>query len=190
MIIKNNTQFTKESMEGAMRASNFDNNRYKFFKLVYNLFGLLFGMMFVRYLVLRFTGRDEADTFMEIFYAAATALFLYIGMVGIDKSQKKRFESIYSRMIGVTFSYEIDSENIVVYDEEESDTISWDEVIKWQQDDKNFYLFVSDDNCLVISKDGFVDSDKQDMKELLNAIMGLRNLDNSESSKVDIIDKQ
>ena len=35
MTIKNETAFTKECMEGAMRASNFDNSRYKTFKDVY-----------------------------------------------------------------------------------------------------------------------------------------------------------
>ena len=37
MTIKNETAFTKECMEGAMRASNFDNSRYKTFKLIYNI---------------------------------------------------------------------------------------------------------------------------------------------------------
>ena len=51
MTIKNETAFTKECMEGAMRASNFDNSRYKTFKLIYNMFGLIFGMMMIRELV-------------------------------------------------------------------------------------------------------------------------------------------
>ena len=56
MTIKNETAFTKECMEGAMRASNFDNSRYKTFKLAYNLFGLIFGMMMIREIVLKMTG--------------------------------------------------------------------------------------------------------------------------------------
>ena len=51
MTIKNETAFTKECMEGAMRASNFDNSRYKTFKLIYNMFGLIFGMMMILSLI-------------------------------------------------------------------------------------------------------------------------------------------
>ena len=61
MTIKNETAFTKECMEGAMRASNFDNSRYKTFKLAYNLFGLIFGMMMIRELVLKMTGNEQAE---------------------------------------------------------------------------------------------------------------------------------
>ena len=59
MTIKNETAFTKECMEGAMRASNFDNSRYKTFKLIYNMFGLIFGMMMIRELVLKMTGNEQ-----------------------------------------------------------------------------------------------------------------------------------
>ena len=38
MTIKNETAFTKECMEGAMRASKIDKSRYKTFKLIYNMF--------------------------------------------------------------------------------------------------------------------------------------------------------
>ena len=48
MVIKNKTLFQKEYVEAAMRAGNFDDNKYKFFKIVYNMFGLLFGMGLVR----------------------------------------------------------------------------------------------------------------------------------------------
>ena len=51
MVIKNKTLFQKEYVEAAMHAANFDDNKYKFFKIVYNMFGLLFGMGCVRYLV-------------------------------------------------------------------------------------------------------------------------------------------
>ena len=42
MTIKNETAFTKECMEGAMRACEAGNSRYKTFKLIYKLFGIIF----------------------------------------------------------------------------------------------------------------------------------------------------
>ena len=45
-------------------------------------------------------------------------------------------------MIGITFTYEIDSEDIIVTDEEnDSDTFKWDEVIKWAEDKDNILSF-------------------------------------------------
>ena len=104
MVIKNKTLFQKEYVEAAMHAANFDDNKYKFFKIVYNMFGLLFGMGCVRYLVFQALGREEADWFMVVFYGLAAAIFLYIGMVGMDKSNKRRYHNTYSKMIGITFT--------------------------------------------------------------------------------------
>ena len=56
MVIKNQTKMKKEHIQAVMRAANFDNDRYKKFKLMYNFFGLLFGMMFVRYLIFEMLG--------------------------------------------------------------------------------------------------------------------------------------
>ena len=75
MTIKNETAFTKECMEGAIRASNFDNSRYKTFKLAYNLFGLIFGMMMIRELVLKMTGNEQADTFMIVLFGLVAVVF-------------------------------------------------------------------------------------------------------------------
>ena len=144
MTIKNETAFTKECMEGAMRASNFDNSRYKTFKLIYNMFGLIFGMMMIRELVLKMTGNEQADTFMIVLFGLVAVVFLYIGMIGMDKSNKKKFHNIYGKMVGIKFTYEIDAENIIITDEEnDSDTFSWNEVVKWNQDPDNIYLFVN-----------------------------------------------
>lgn len=175
MVIKNKTLFQKEYIEAAMRAGNFDNNKYKFFKIVYNMFGLLFGMGFVRYLVFQVMGSEDADWFMVVFYALISAIFLYIGMIGMDRSNRKRYYNTYSKMAGITFTYEIDADNIVVTDEEEdSDTFKWDDVIKWNEDQNNIYLFVAAHNCLVISKGGFIEGTEKDLKELATAIMALR----------------
>ena len=159
MTIKNETAFTKECMEGAMRASNFDNSRYKTFKLIYNMFGLIFGMMMIRELVLKMTGNEQADTFMIVLFGLVAVVFLYIGMVGIK------------------FTYEIDAENIIITDEEnDSDTFSWNEVVKWNQDPDNIYLFVGDDNCLVVSKKGFTQGSADDLRQLADAVIGMRNV--------------
>ena len=127
MTIKNETAFTKECMEGAMRACEAGNSRYKTFKLIYKLFGIIFAMMMVREFV--------------------------------------------------KFSYEIDAENIIITDEEnDSDTFSWNEVVKWNQDSDNMYLFVGDDNCLVVSKKGFTQGSADDLRQLADAVIGMRNV--------------
>ena len=176
MTIKNETAFTKECMEGAMRASNFDNSRYKTFKLIYNMFGLIFGMMMIRELVLKMTGNEQADTFMIVLFGLVAVVFLYIGMIGMDKSNKKKFHNIYGKMVGIKFTYEIDAENIIITDEEnDSDTFSWDDVVKWNQDSDNIYLFVGNDNCLVVSKKGFIQGSADDLRQLADAVIGMRN---------------
>ena len=176
MTIKNETAFSKECMEGAMRASNFDNSRYKTFKLAYNLFGLIFGMMMIREIVLKMTGNEQADTFMIVLFGLVAVVFLYIGMIGMDKSNKKKFHNIYGKMVGIKFSYEIDAENIIITDEEnDSDTFSWNDIVKWNQDTDNIYLFVGDDNCLVVSKKGFTEGSADDLRQLADAVIGMRN---------------
>ena len=65
--MKNRTLFKQEYIDAAMRASNFDNNKYKIFKMIYNIFGLLFGMGCIRYLIFQIMGSEEADWFMVIF---------------------------------------------------------------------------------------------------------------------------
>lgn len=177
MTIKNETAFTKECMEGAMRASNFDNSRYKTFKLIYNMFGLIFGMMMIRELVLKMTGNEQADTFMIVLFGLVAVVFLYIGMIGMDKSNKKKFHNIYGKMVGIKFTYEIDTENIIITDEEnDSDTFSWNDIVKWNQDPDNIYLFVGDDNCLVVSKKGFTQGSADDLRQLADAVIGMRNV--------------
>ena len=54
--MKNRTLFKQEYIDAAMRASNFDNNKYKIFKMIYNIFGLLFGMGCIRYLIFQIMG--------------------------------------------------------------------------------------------------------------------------------------
>mgnify|MGYP002552063747 CR=1 FL=1 len=175
--MKNRTLFKQEYIDAAMRASNFDNNKYKIFKTIYNIFGLLFGMGCIRYLIFQIMGSEEADWFMVIFYACAAAVFLYIGMIGMDKSNKKKFHNIYGKMVGIKFTYEIDAENIIITDEEnDSDTFSWNEVVKWNQDSDNMYLFVGDDNCLVVSKKGFTQGSADDLRQLADAVIGMRNV--------------
>ena len=160
---------------GQQRASNFDNSRYKTFKLIYNMFGLIFGMMMIRELVLKMTGNEQADTFIIVLFGLVAVVFLYIGMIGMDKSNKKKFHNIYGKMVGIKFSYEIDAENIIITDEEnDSDTFSWNDIVKWNQDSDNIYLFVGDDNCLVVSKKGFTHGSADDLRQLADAVIGMR----------------
>ena len=140
MTIKNETAFTKECMEGAMRACEAGNSRYKTFKLIYKLFGIIFAMMMVREFVMKLTGNVHADTFMILLFGVVAVVFLYIGVIGMDKSNR----------------------------------FSWNEVVKWNQDSDNMYLFVGDDNCLVVSKKGFTQESADDLRQLADAVIGMR----------------
>ena len=93
----------------------------------------------------------------------------------MDRSNKRRYYNTYSRMVGITFTYEIDADGIIVTDEEDdSDSFRWDDVIKWNEDKDNIYLFVAAHNCLVINKDSFTEGTQKDLKELATAVMALR----------------
>lgn len=61
-------------------------------------------------------------------------------------------------------------------EENDSDTFSWNEVVKWNQDPDNIYLFVGDDNCLVVSKKGFTQGSADDLRQLADAVIGMRNV--------------
>ena len=62
--------------------------------------------------------------------------------------------------------------NIITDEENDSDTFSWNEVVKWHQDPDNIYLFVGDDNCLVVSKKGFTQGTADDLRQLADAVIG------------------
>ena len=128
--------------------------------------------------VIKITGTHGTfHTFMIVLFGLVAVVFLYIGMIGMDKSNKKKFHNIYGKMVGIKFTYEIDAENIIITDEEnDSDTFSWNEVVKWNQDPDNIYLFVGDDNCLVVSKKGFTQGSADDLRQLADAVIGMRNV--------------
>ena len=194
MVIKNQTTMTKEHIKAVMRAGNFDNNRYKSFKLLYNLFGLLFGMMFVRYLIFQMLGSSQKDNMMLFLYGIACAIFLYIGMYGMDRSNYKKYYRIYGNMIGVTFTYEADSEGINVTDvDNDSEFFEWERVIRWVENPDYFFVYVGMEECLILDKKGFIEGESYDFKELITAVMALREEEQQKAAqeqRVDIIGKE
>ena len=50
------------------------------------------------------------------------------------------------------------------------------DIVKWNQDSDNMYLFVGDDNCLVVSKKGFTQGSADDLRQLADAVIGMRNV--------------
>lgn len=183
MIIKNETTIKEENIKAVMRAGNFDNNRYKIFKIIYNSFGLIFGMMVIHLLMPVFLGNNKTPEYaLIIIYGIACAVLLYIGMYGMDRNNYAHFCAVYSKMVGHTFKYEIDSEEILVSDEEETEKILWKDIIKWAEDTDNIYLFVSNTEALIINKEGFTECSGKDLKELVIAIMGVRKEENEEKS--------
>lgn len=174
MVIKNETTIKEENIKAVMHASNFDNSRYKIFKVIYNTFGLVFGMMMVHLLMPLLLGKGTPDYALIIIYGIACVVLLYIGMYGMDRNNYARFRAVYSNMVGHTFRYEIDSEEIAVSDEEETETIGWEDITKWAEDTDNIYLFLNNTEALIISKAGFKECRSRDLKELAAAIMGVR----------------
>lgn len=175
MVIKNETTIKDENIKAVMRAGNFDNSRYKIFKIIYNSFGLIFGMMMIRLLMPVFLGTDETPEYaLIIIYGIACVVLLFIGMYGMDRNNYARFRAVYSKMVGHTFKYEIDSEEILVSDEEETEKVLWKDVIKWAEDTDNIYLFINNTEAMIISKGGFTECGGKDLKELIIAIMGVR----------------
>lgn len=175
MVLKNNTKMTKEHIKAVMRASNFENNRYRSFKLFYNFFGLLFGMMFVRYLIFNMLGSSRQNNVLLVLYGAVTVVFLYIGVYGMDRSNYKKYYRIYGNMVGITFTYEIDSDGINVIDEEnDNEFFEWNCVVKWTEDLDRFFVYVGVEECLILDKNAFVEGESKDFKELITAVMALR----------------
>lgn len=186
MVIRNQTKMKKEHIKAVMRAANFDNDRYKKFKLMYNMFGLLFGMMFVRYLMFEMLGSSQRQNFWLLLYGGMSAVFLYIGMYGMDRSNYKKYYGIYANMVGITFTYEADSEGVRMTDEEgDSEFFEWSRMLKCAEDLDSFFVYMGLEECLIIDKKGFVEGTDKEFKELLKAIMGLRkeNGENAEMSK-------
>ncbi|MFQ9485234.1 MAG: YcxB family protein [Lachnospira sp.] len=181
MVIKNQTKMKKEHIQAVMRAANFDNDRYKKFKLMYNFFGLLFGMMFVRYLIFEMLGSSERQPVMMVLYGIVGAVFLYIGMYGMDKSNYKKYYRIYGNMIGITFTYEADSEGIRMTDEEgDNEFFEWERMLKWVEDLDSFFVYMGMEECLILDKNSFVEGTDINFKELLTAVAGLKKEENGD----------
>lgn len=184
MVIKNETTIKEENIKAVMRAGNFDNNRYKLFKIIYNSFGLIFGMMMISMLMPVLLGNGTTEYALIIIYGIACIVFLYIGMYGMDRNNYAHFQAVYSKMVGHTFKYEIDSEEILVSDEEETEKVLWKDIIKWAEDADNIYLFVGITEAMIISKDGFTECSSKELRELVIAIMGVRKEENENVKKV------
>ena len=193
MVIKNTTQFKKENIKSVMNASQFDNNKYKTFKLIYNGFGLLAGMMFVRYFIFNMMGNGQYDKAIMYIFGIAAIISLYLGMYGMDRDNMKRYTKMYQGAVGVTYNYEIDSENVKVTidavkkadkDKEmeeqaaadEGYEIPWDKVTKYVQDADNYYVFTGEMEALVMSKKGFIEGESKEFGELARAIMAMRDM--------------
>lgn len=174
MIIKNKTTISESAVLGAMRASNFDNNRYKTFKIIYNVFGLAFGMMLVRSLVFSAQGKG-GSTGEILLYGGSALVLLYLGLFGMDRSNRKRFRQAYADRKNRTFYYEIDSSTIQVIDDAGGkEERSWQEIIKWRQDIDYFYLFFDSTACLILDKKGFDEAGAKHLKELATAVMAMK----------------
>ena len=77
MVIKNQTKTEKRSIFRQSCARQISTmTAIKTFKLMYNFFGLLFGMMFVRYLIFEMLGSSERQPVMMVLYGIVGAAFL------------------------------------------------------------------------------------------------------------------
>lgn len=175
MVIQNKTIIKKEHIRAVMRASNFHNESYKRFKMIYNMFGLLFGMLFVRFMMFHMLGRSQENMTLLVLYGVLAVVFLYIGMQGMDRGKYKKYYRVYGNMIGVEFTYEIDSEGINVTDTDgDSEYVAWKDVLKWEEDMDSFFVYVAMEECLILDKHAFTAGESADFKELITAVMELR----------------
>ena len=164
MVIENTTVFKKEYIKRIMWANNSDDNKYKRFKLIYNTFGLVAGMMFIRYFIFDAMGNVQTSKPLMYIYAIVAAVCLYIGMYGMDRNNLKSYNKLYANMDNVKFIYNIDNTGITVADDDgDSELFEWERVVKLKQDIDNFYFFVGSEECLVVNKNG---STKGSIREL------------------------
>ena len=200
MVIKNKTTFKKETIRNIMRADGFDNKSYKTNKAVLNMSGLVSGMVCVSILSRSLYSGEGACKFCAALFGIICAVCLFAGMYGIDKKNYMKFEQNYSCMIGNTYLYEIDSDEILVrcesgFPDNEKDAgqprrILWQQVEKWCEDPDCIYLFLRDDDeafdcakCEALDKKGFDGCEAKDLKELCGAVMAAREYENKRQEK-------
>ncbi len=177
MVIKNTTTFKKEYIKRIMWANNSDDNKYKRFKLIYNTFGLVSVMMFVRYFIFDMMGSMQTSKPLMYIYAIVAVICLYIGMYGMDSNKLKSYNKLYGNMNNIKFIYSIDETGITVSDEDDdSELFEWERVVKLKQDIDNFYFFVGSEECLVIDKKGFTSGSIKELYDLSQACIGKENI--------------
>ena len=172
-MIKNKTKITQEAVKAAMVASNFSDDRYKKIKVIYNFFGLLSGIMFVRYLSLQLLGSDEANTGFTVLFGVVTAVFLFIGMYGMDKSKIKIFRQVYQDIMDTYIEYVIDNEGIGIGHEDnevDKNMILWKNISHWKEDVDYFFIFMDDKTAFIIKKSEFTQGSASDLKKMLTSL--------------------
>ena len=188
MVIINDTVFSKKYIEEIRMLKTDASDKYKIFKVIYNGFGLIFLFVFIRGLVSIFLAKEDADVLMTIFYGIIAAVFLFIGMFWMDRSNRKTFQLQYKGMVGVKLHYEIDSEQIMVSDgDDESDYFTWDMVDSYQDTKDTFYLSLEGNDCLPVDKTGFTEGEFKDLLDLTKAELKRFGQDNG---KADVSDKR
>ena len=126
-------------------------------------------------------GSSERQPVMMVLYGIVGAVFLYIGMYGMDKSNYKKYYRIYGNMIGITFTYEADSEGIRMTDEEgDNEFFEWERMLKWVEDLDSFFVYMGLEECLILDKNSFVEGTDINFKELLTAVVGLKKEENGD----------
>lgn len=177
MVIENTTVFKKEYIKRIMWANNSEDNKYKRFKLIYNTFGLVAGMMFIRYFIFDAMGNVQTSKPLMYIYAIVAAVCLYIGMYGMDRNNLKSYNKLYANMDNVKFIYNIDDTGITVADDDgDSELFEWERVVKLKQDIDNFYFFVGSEECLVVNKNGISKGSIRELYDLSQESLAKVNL--------------
>ena len=173
MVIKNTTKYTNKTLEKAAIASNYNNEKYKKKKLLFNFAGLVSGMVMVSILSRSFAANESVNMIAVILFGIICAFCLFVGMYYIDKSKDAIFQEKYSFKVGETYHYEIDAENIevrkAIYEEER--VISWVDVKFLSEDKDNIYLFCSEYEWEALAKNGFTSCTDKDLKLLYKAVL-------------------
>ncbi len=169
MTIENKTIFQKEYIRTMVWAGHAADEKYKRFKLIYNMFGLLAGMMCVRCAVFDITGQQTGGRSFIYIYGAVAAVCLYIGMYGMDNQQFKKSRDKYKDIVGTAFIYRMNQERIeIAIGEKDVISFGWNDIEQIRQDMNCFYIYMKEQElCFVMDKRGFITGDVAAMQRLL-----------------------
>lgn len=178
MVIKNTTNCTKNLYRQAAIMCNNKNESYRKKKLIYNLAGLVSGMVGVSIMSRQLLSSGDYNIVIILPFLAVCGFCLFMGMYYLDKNTCDKVINGYTQKNISSFDYEIDAEEILIKASGKECIYRWTDIKNWTEDVHNFYLFTEESenelvygDCIIIDKHGFTECGANDMKMLCKAVM-------------------